>query len=193
MIEIRDKEGNKVDTFVGAGFKGKYDVQVNLDINKLFALTKAHPELKKENEYYGNTTVNVPLLVKKMRTPKGRMTHAVVVNEYYFDESELASEDHIPLDLPAEKILLNQLTNMEKVERMSRFAPRLEDKLIKTNIDQMSITRMKLGSTPTTIYDKFRHPITVKDAYSGISLNQKQYIMTLIGLMLLRILNKFNQ
>ncbi len=110
---------------------------------------------------------------------------------YTFLEGQLPEEDHIPLDLSTEKLLMKNLIGIESIDFLSKYLVKMDDILVHTVIGEQTITQLKLGSVVTRLFDKFRKPAKVEDVIAGMDGTARQHKMTILGLMLLGLINYY--
>ncbi|MBN1355315.1 response regulator [bacterium] len=113
--------------------------------------------------------------------------------DYRFDEGNLPDEEHIPLDLPAENLLLNGIREIENTDRLIEYMPALTDTLVQTSRAKESSGQYRLGSTVMNIFDKFRRPLLVREAIVGSEVSPREFRSILLALMLMGLLNYYNR
>ena len=110
---------------------------------------------------------------------------------FEFWEGELPNEEHIPLDLPTENLLITGLRQTDITEMINTYLPTLNEILHQTKKAKTNLGQLKLGSVVTTILDKFRRPALMKEALAGAEVSTKEFKLVVLGLRLLGLLNKY--
>ncbi|MBN1551936.1 DUF4388 domain-containing protein, partial [bacterium] len=111
---------------------------------------------------------------------------------YSFVEGELSEEEHIPLDLPAASLLIQELQKIKETNRLMEYLPSMTDILVQTKHAAEYLNQLKLGSTVASIFDKFRKPTSLQEALSGAEVSPRAFKIYLIGLMLLGLINCYS-
>jgi CheY-like chemotaxis protein len=112
---------------------------------------------------------------------------------YTFEEGDLPDEEHIPLDLPAENLLVKGIMNIENTSLLEEYFPGMTETLVQTARAKQTINQYKLGPVVTAIFDKFRHPAKVKEAIAGAEISPREFKIVLVTLIIVGLLNYYNQ
>ncbi len=111
---------------------------------------------------------------------------------YQFKEEELPQDECISFDLPTENLLMSSLRSMKSLNQLETFLPEPSQRICQTKNARDLLNRMGLGASVTLIFDKFRHPATLKDVIGSQDADSWEFLSTILGLMILGLLNKMD-